>query len=426
LLDEQRTNNKQQATLEITDFPPLLLEAFPKMRILQLHNLYKIPGGEDVVVQAEKTLLENYGHEVVLLQADNHNITNFFSQTMTALNTVYSFSAKKRVQAEIAKFKPDVVHVHNFFPLWSPAVYDACQEARVPVLQTLHNYRLFCAAGLLFRNENVCEDCLGKLLPWPGVVHRCYRGSRVGSAVLATMQAVHRTRGTWNERVNLYIAMTEFNRNKFIEAGLPADKIVLKPHFLFSDPQVKQGHGDYALFVGRLSPEKGIDTMLAAWRLKASNGLGEQIPLKIVGDGPLADRVAMAAQEIPGVEWLGRQPQEQVQPLMQNAKLLVFPSECYEAFGMVILEAYSVGLPVVASNLGSLSSLISPGRTGLHFRPGDADDLAAKVEWAIAHPQELGQMGREARAEFEAHYTAEANYRRFMEIYQLALGSKTR
>jgi glycosyltransferase involved in cell wall biosynthesis len=396
------------------------------MRILQLHNLYKIPGGEDVVVQAEKTLLEAYGHEVVLLQADNHNITNFFSQTMTALNTVYSFSAKKRVQAEIAKFQPDVVHVHNFFPLWSPAVYDACQEAKVPVLQTLHNYRLFCAAAFFFRDEKVCEDCLGKFFPWPGVVHRCYRGSRVGSAVLATMQAVHRVRGTWQERVNLYIALTEFARHKFIEAGLPADKIVLKPNFLLSNPKLQETKENYALFVGRLSPEKGIDTMLAAWRLNGLNGLGQQIPLKIVGDGPLADQVAMAAQEIPGVEWLGRQPQEQVQPLMQNAKMLVFPSVWYEGFPMVIIEAYAVGLPVVASNLGSLSSLVDSDRTGLHFRPGDADDLAAKVAWAIAHPQELAQMGREARAEFEAHYTAQANYRRLMEIYQLALGSKAR
>lgn len=408
------------------------------MRILQLHNLYKIAGGEDVVVQAEKTLLEAYGHEVILLQADNHNITNFFSQTMTALNTVYSFSAKKRVQAEIAKFQPDVVHVHNFFPLWSPAVYDACQEAKVAVLQTLHNYRLLCAAGLLFRDGKVCEDCLGKLFTWPGVVHRCYRGSRVGSAVLATMQAVHRARGTWKERVNLYIALTEFARHKFIEAGLPADKIVVKPNFLLSKneeissvPKLQETKENYALFVGRLSPEKGIDTMLAAWRLKASNGLGQKVQnflgsLKIVGDGPLADQVAMAAQEIPGVEWLGRQPQEQVQKLMQNAKMLVFPSVWYEGFPMVIVEALALGLPVVASNLGSLSSLVDSGRTGLHFRPGDADDLAAKVEWAIAHPQELGQMGREARAEFEAHYTAEANYRQLMEIYQLALGSQTR
>ncbi len=408
------------------------------MRILQLHNLYKIAGGEDVVVQAEKTLLEAYGHEVILLQADNHNITNFFSQAMTALNTVYSFSAKKRVQAEIAKFQPDIVHVHNFFPLWSPAVYDACQEAKVPVLQTLHNYRLFCAGAFFFRDGKVCEDCLGKFFPWPGVVHRCYRGSRVGSAVLATMQAVHHARGTWKERVNLYIALTEFARHKFIEAGLPADKIVVKPNFLLSkneeissDPKLQETKENYALFVGRLSPEKGIDTMLAAWRLKASNGLGEQIQnflgsLKIVGDGPLADRVAMAAQEIPGVEWLGRQPQEQVQKLMQNAKMLVFPSVWYEGFPMVIVEAYALGLPVVASNLGSLSSLVDAGRTGLHFRPGDADDLAAKIEWAIAHPQELGQMGREARAEFEAHYTAEANYRQLMEIYQLALSSQTR
>jgi glycosyltransferase involved in cell wall biosynthesis len=388
------------------------------VRILLLHNLYKIPGGEDVVVQAEKALLENHGHEVVLLQADNDNITNLFSKTMTAISTVYSFSGKKQVQAEIAKFQPDVVHVHNFFPLWSPAVYDACRDARVPVLQTLHNYRFFCAGAFFFRDGTVCEDCLGKFFPWPGVVHRCYRGSRVGSTVLATMQSVHRARGTWNERVNLYIALTEFARNKFIEAGLPGDKIVLKPNFLFSDPGSQEMNGDYALFVGRLSPEKGISTLLAAWQI-----LGEQIPLKIVGDGPLADEVATAGSEIPGVEWLGRQPQEQVQKLMQNAKILVFPSVWYETFGMVVIEAYAVGLPVIASNLGSLSSLIDSGRTGFHFRPGDSDDLAAKVEWAVTHPEKLAQMRREVRREFEANYTAEANYRRLMEIYELALGS---
>lgn len=386
------------------------------MRVLLLHNLYKIPGGEDVVVQAEKALLENHGHQVVLLQADNDNITNLFTKTMTALGTVYSFSAKKRLQAEIAKFQPDVVHVHNFFPLWSPAVYDACRESQVPVLQTLHNYRLFCAGAFFFRDGKVCEDCLGKFFPWPGVVHRCYRGSRVGSAVLATMQSVHRTRGTWKERVNLYIALTEFARHKFIEAGLPADKIVLKPNFLFPDPGLQEMNGDYALFVGRLSPEKGISTMLAAWQT-----VGDRIPLKIVGDGPLAEEVEIAAGEIPGIEWLGRKSQAQVQQLMQNARMLVFPSVWYEGFPMVIVEAYAVGLPVVASNLGSLSSLVDSDRTGLHFRPGDPEDLAAKVEWAVTHPEKLAHMGREARRKFEANYTAEANYRRLIEIYELAL-----
>jgi len=237
----------------------------------------------------------------------------------------------------------------------------------------------------------------------------------MGSAVLATMQSVHRARGTWKERVNVYIALTEFARHKFIEAGLPADKIVLKPNFLFPDPGLQEMNGDYALFVGRLSPEKGISTMLAAWQT-----LGSQIPLKIVGDGPLADEVATAESQIPGVEWLGRQPQEEVQKLMQNARMLVFPSVWYEGFPMVIVEAYAVGLPVVASNLGSLSSLVDPGRTGIHFRPGDPEDLAAQVEWAVTHPEKLGQMGREARREFEANYTAEANYRRLIEIYELA------
>ncbi|NER33263.1 MAG: glycosyltransferase family 4 protein [Oscillatoria sp. SIO1A7] len=390
------------------------------MRVLQLHNLYKIAGGEDVVVEAERDLLEANGHDVALLQEDNDRITDTLSQAIAAVGAIYSPSAKKQVRAEIARFRPDIVHVHNFFPLWSPAVYDACREAGVPVVQTLHNYRLFCAGAFFFRDGKPCEDCMGKFFPWPGVVHGCYRDSRLGTAAVAAMQSLHRARGTWQERVDRYIALTEFAREKFIEGGLPAKKILVKPNFLSPDTGVGEGRGQYALFVGRLSPEKGLSTLLAAWEK-----LGDRLGLKIVGDGPMQEEVAAAASKLPRVECLGRQPKERVRELMKNAKILVFCSVWYEGFPMVLLEAYAVGLPVVASNLGSLSSLVDPDRTGLHFRPGDPDDLAAKVEWALAHPEDLARMRPEVRAEFEAKYTAAQNYRQLMEIYELACSSSS-
>ena len=387
------------------------------MRVLLLHNRYQIPGGEDVVAQSEKTLLEENGHSVAWIEVTNDDITGLWSQVKTAANTIYSYSSKQRVTEIIASFKPDIVHVHNFFPLLSPAVYDACYEAGVPVVQTLHNYRLLCANAEFFRDGRVCEDCLGKVVPMPGVIHACYRGNRAATAAVAAMLTVHRARGTWRDRVNLYITLTEFARQKFIEGGIPASKIVVKPNFLHPDSGFGTGDGGYALFVGRLSKEKGLDTLISAWK-----HLGGKIPLKIVGDGPVALQVAEAAQEMQGVELLGRMGKNEVLSLMKEALVLILPSLWYEGFPMTIVEAYSVGLPVIASQIGSLSSLIDPYRTGIHFRPGDAEDLAAQVEWALAHPAEFTRMRREARAEFEAKYMAEANYQQLMEIYQEARG----
>jgi glycosyltransferase involved in cell wall biosynthesis len=389
------------------------------MKVLLLHNRYQISGGEDVVVQAEKALLEVNGHCVTLLETSNDDITHPLEQAKAAANAVYSRSSKQQVRAEIARFLPDVVHVHNFFPLLSPSVYYACREAGIPVVQTLHNYRLLCANAYLFREGEVCEDCVGMRFPWPGVVRGCYRGSKAGTAVVATMQSIHRILHTWTKMVDAYIALTEFARQKFIQQGLPEEKIVVKPNFAYSEASPSQGQGRYALFVGRLSPEKGIDTLLHAWER-----IGERMPLKIVGDGQLANTVAEATQKLRGVEWLGRQSKEQVLALMKDAQILVFPSMCYEGFPMVITEAYAVGLPVIASNLGVSSSLIKHGRTGLHFRPGDPEDLAAQIEFILTHPDELAQMRREARSEFEAKYTAERNYQMLMNIYERVMGLK--
>jgi glycosyltransferase involved in cell wall biosynthesis len=312
--------------------------------------------------------------------------------------------------------RPEIAHFHNTFPLISPAAYHAATAAGVPVVQTLHNYRLLCANGLLFRDGHVCEDCLGKTIPWPGQLHACYRHSQAATAAVTTMLSVHRLLGTWTKSVTGYVALSEFSRRKFVEAGLPEQKIAVKPNFIGSDPGAGAGEGGYALFVGRLSEEKGIRTMLAAWEEH-----GTTVPLKIVGEGPLGERVSETAQRAGTVEWLGRRSKEEVQSLMRQASFLVFPSEWYENFPMVIVEAFATGLPVLASELGSAGELVVGGRTGLHFRPGDARDLVAKAESLHSRPGQLAPMRAAARQEYLAKYTAERNYEILAAIYQKAM-----
>ncbi|MGD0060331.1 MAG: glycosyltransferase family 4 protein [Verrucomicrobiia bacterium] len=386
------------------------------MRILLVHNRYRIAGGEDTVLYAEKSMLEERGHDVALLEGDNMEISGALGQLKTGAGAIYSRHGKRRVAVELARFHPDVMHVHNFFPLFSPSVYSAAHEAGVAVVQTLHNYRLVCPNALFFRNGHVCEDCLGSAFPLPGVIHACYRGSRLATAPVAAMLAVHRALGTWRDGVDAYIALTEFSRQKLAAGGLPADRTYVKPNFVHPTPTVGNGEGGYALFVGRLSEEKGISTLLAAWKQLAA-----EIPLKIVGDGPLADTVKSALKQTSSIEWLGQVSREQVATLMQRASLLIFPSIWYEGFPMSIVEAFAVGLPVVASNLGSMSTLVRHQETGLHFRAADVDDLVAKVRWARSYPVEIQEMRRAVRREFEAKYTADRNHDMLLNIYQTAM-----
>ncbi len=385
------------------------------MKIVLLHNNYQQPGGEDAVFEAEKVLLDRMGHEIIPFVEDNARL-NGMSALKAARNTIWSREAQGKLRQLIRETRPDVAHFHNTFLMISPAAYYACKEARVPVVQTLHNYRLICPGALLMREGRVCEDCVGRAIPWSGVVHGCWRSSRAGTAVVAAMLAVHRLMKTWSKQVDLYIALTEFARRKFIEGGLPAEKIVVKPNFVAPDPGEGQHAGGYALFVGRLSPEKGVVTLLRAWkRLKG-------VPLKVVGDGPLREEVqGLGRREgLTEVEVLGQKPREEVLGLMHEAKVLVFPSRCYEGFPMTIAEAFACGLPVIASRLGAMAEIVEDQRTGLLFRPGDPENLAEKVEWAWGHPKELAEMGREARREYEQKYTAEKNYEILMEIYERA------
>ena len=388
------------------------------MKILAVHNRYQRPGGEDQVFLDETTLLETQNHRVLRYEVHNDQVKHMGRLTL-AKDTVWNTSAYRELKALIRRERPDVAHFHNTLPFVSPAGYYAARAEGVPVIQTLHNYRLLCPVALFFRDGRVCEDCMGKAVPWPGVVHGCYRGSRAASGVIATMLTVHRALRTWTEMIDVYVALTEFARNKFIEGGLPAGKIVVKPNFVAPDPGRGPGGGGYALFVGRLAPEKGTGTMLAAW-----DRLGTRFPLKIVGDGPLKDQVVRVAAKRSDVEWLGHRPVADVHALMRKAEMLVFPSQWYETFGRVAAEAFAAGTPVIAANIGAVAELVEHGRTGLRFRPGDPEDLATQVEWALSHPAELRRMRAEVRAEFETKYTAERNYLALMEIYEAALGRK--
>lgn len=384
------------------------------MKVLSVHSNYKIRGGEDESRKAEENLLEDMGHQVDRYEENNQRIDTLHPIN-AATRTIWSVEAYQILLEKLTENPYDLIHVQNFFPIISPSIYYAAKAQKTPVIQTLRNYRLLCPNALFFRDGKVCEDCMGKAVPFPGVVHACYRESHAASGVVAAMLTVHRTLQTWNRMVDVYIALTEFARQKFIEGGLPSKKIVVKPNFVYPDPGKVENKGEFALFVGRLSVEKGIDTLIAAWKQ-----LGKSIPLKIIGEGPLENLVIEAAQQTSSIEWLGRKPLPDVYDLMGKAKMLIFPSKWYETFGRVAVEAFAKGTPVIASKLGAIAEIVDHGRTGLHFRPGDADDLVRQVDWALKHPSRLTEMGHEARAEFEAKYTAKENYRRLLEIYELA------
>lgn len=385
------------------------------MKVLLCHNIYQQPGGEDGVFNDERWLLESRGHEVLCYTLHNDAIDSM-PRLRVARKTFYNQESYAAVAALIEQHRPAVVHCHNIFPLISPSVYQAARERGVAVVQTLHNYRLLCPKAVLMRDGQVCEDCLLRRFALPAVVHGCYRGSRLGSAVVAGMTAWHRHCGTWHDQVDRYIALTEFAREKFIAGGLPAEKLAVKPNFVHPDPGQGVGQGNFAVFVGRLAVEKGIDCLLEAWSQHEP-----PLPLKIIGDGPLADRVQAAAAEVPQIEWLGRLPPARVCEIVGDARMLIMPSTWYETFGRTITEAFSKGTPVVASRLGAMQELVKDGRTGLLFSPGDAADLAAKVRRLAADNKLHEAMRNAARQQFEQHYTAERNYSQLIAIYEQAL-----
>lgn len=381
------------------------------MKILLVHNHYQQVGGEDETVADEEALLRAQGHAVAKYLLHNDAIPEL-GRLELGVKTLWNRAAYAGLRRAIRHERPDLIHAHNLFPLISPAAYYAAAAEGVPVVQSLHNYRLLCVGGMLSRAGGPCEVCASKLVPWPGVLHGCYR-DRTHSLALAAMLSLHRGLDTWRRRVTLFIALTEFARSKFVEYGLPAERIVVKPNFVPEDPGAGGGDGNYALYVGRLSSEKGIGTLLAAW-----TGLAGAPELVVVGDGPLRPP---AERSPAGIRFLGRLPRREVYRLMRDAKFVVVPSEVYETFGRVAVEAFAAGTPVLAARIGALAEVVADGRTGLIFAPGDVDDLRRKALALSGEPGRLARMRSEARAEYERKYTPESNYRTLLRIYEQAL-----
>jgi glycosyltransferase involved in cell wall biosynthesis len=380
-------------------------------RVLVVHNAYQHRGGEDSVVEAEIALLRAHGHEVETWFRSNDQVAGMSSLSLAG-QTLWSGRTSHDLAELIRRFRPDVIHAHNTFPLISPSLYWAAERAGVPVVQTLHNFRLMCLNALFLRKDKVCEDCMGRL-PWRGVTRACYRGSHAASAALAGMLALHRGLGTYRNKVARYIALNEFCRGKFIEGGLPAGRVVVKPNFVdFAEPEAAPRAG--LLFVGRLSAEKGVATLAEAMALLSG------VLLRVAGEGPEGGLL----EGVAGVMRLGSLPGEAVREEMGRATALVVPSIWYENFPRTIVEAFACGLPVIASRIGALAELVRDGETGLLFEPGNPRDLAARLAWAQAHPREMAAMGCKARSQYEAEFSAEVNYRRLIEIYDEAIAER--
>ena len=386
------------------------------VRVLIVHNAYRQRGGEDSVVAAEAALLESHRHSIYRFHADNAGIRGPWGAVRAAIACTYSARTRRELSCVIRDFRPDIVHVHNFFPLLSPSLYDACQDAGVPVVQTLHNYRITCPGALLMRAGRVCEDCVTGSA-YGAIRHGCYRGSRLATLPVAHMVETHRARGTWHLKVDRYIALTSFAKSRFVAAGLPASRITVKPNFPVGYPAIVSPvrvNDAPALFVGRLSTEKGIAVLMEAWK-------GLRVPLQVLGTGPMES--ALCALRHPKITVLGHCTPNAVSAAMKAAGFVVLPSISYEGFPMTLVESFSHARPVIASRIGSLAELVEDGATGLLAEPGDPEDLAHRVKWASEHPEAMRVMGIRAREEFERKYTPAINYRRLSEIYRETLGA---
>lgn len=382
------------------------------MKLLLVHNRYQHSGGEDAVFDFESSLLEKAGHEIRRLVVSNDAIQTVYKKFETAWHLPWSMSSHKLVATTIAANRPHVMHVHNIFPLLSTSIYEAAAEAGVPVVQTLHNFRITCANGVLLRNGAPCELCIGST-PYNAVRYRCYRNSYLGSFAVARMIASQRRRKDNSAKVARFVVLSEFARSRFMLAGITANKITVKPNGAIDTALRNDGKGTTILFVGRLSREKGVETLM-----KAAQFISQQV--RIVGDGPL--KKELEAKAPPNVMFLGRLSHDGVIDEMVRARCLVLPSVCYEAaVPLVLIEAYSVGLPVIASRIGSLIEPIEDGITGLHFAPHNVTELVRAIERLTGDVAFAARMGQASRRRYEERFTPQRVLSDLEAIYRSVL-----
>jgi glycosyltransferase involved in cell wall biosynthesis len=386
------------------------------MRILIAHNRYQQPGAEDQVFTAEADLLADHGHDVIRYELHNNSIKST-GKFKVALDTIWNPQSAGAVQRLVRHNRIEVAHFHNIFPVMSPSVYRAARDEGAAVVQTLHNFRLICPSSTMFRDNHLCSDCVGKPLPWPSVLHACYRGDRQATTVSAAMLTYHRALGTWSNSIDAYVALSQFNRSLFCRAGFAEGSLFVKPNFLKADPGPGRRKRTGALFIGRLIPEKGISTLLAAWKR-----IGSRLPLTVFGDGPLRDEVASAAESSDGaVSWLGWRSRSEVDEALGAASVVISPSVWIEAGPLSVIESFARGTPVIASRLGSLAEFVKPDVSGYLFDPGNPASLVAAVEKFLELPDCGSRMGEAAREIFLDTYSAEPAYKNMLALYDFAL-----
>jgi glycosyltransferase involved in cell wall biosynthesis len=385
------------------------------MRVAVFHNRYVFRGGEDAVVDLEVELLRKAGHEVHLFSVDSAEIRSFRDRLRVGLAARWNAAMAKRVAAFLEQHPVQLGHVHNFFPLLSPAVHTAFKQRGLAVVQTLHNYRFYCANGLFLREARPCEDCVVRG-PWNAMRHGCYRGSRLQTLAWARATAYQRRPRFWHELVDRFVTPSEFARRKLVAAGLPSELVVVKPNPV-ADPGEPRPGGHGAVYVGRLSAEKGVRLLLEAWRR-----LGDY-PLRIVGTGPEQAALRSLAAELPEVRLLGQLPPEGVREELARAAFVVAPSLCYENFPLTVVEAMAAGKPVIAPRATALAEMLDDGRSGWLFALGDAGELAEACRRLVAEPARARQMGREARSDYEDRFAPERSLERLVRLYDEVLES---
>lgn len=389
------------------------------MRVLLVHNRYRsrFPSGENAVVEDEAALLTQHGCEVDVLSVESDDIESWSSTQKLALpaRVVWSREGARLVSAAIRSTAPDVVHVHNTFPLLSPAVLRSAKATGVPVVITLHNFRPLCASGMFLRHGQVCETCLTARSSLPAIVHGCYRDSRLTSIPVAAMIAVHRRARTWTDYVDRAICPTNFSRDKFIAAGWPAKKLVTKYNTAMAPAEPRRGAGAGFVVLSRLTPEKGIDSLLSAWRDAALGG-AEQ--LTIIGSGEDEARLREIAANIKNVRFAGQLPRDEALRRVAQARALLVPSRWYEVFPRTIAEAYALGVPVIASRIGALAEIVEDGRTGLLTGVDAPKELASALR-AVASDDPLAErLGRGAHTAYLDRYSPQASTDALIAIYR--------
>ncbi len=392
------------------------------MRLLLVHNFYgsRNPSGENVVFELELDLLLRHGHEVRTLVRHSDCLTGWgmLGTLAGALATPWNPLAARAVRREVEAFRPDVVHVHNTFPLLSPAIFPAVGNRAARVL-TLHNYRLLCPAAIPLRAGKTCTECLDRRSVLPALRHGCYRGSRAATMPLALSVAIARAASVWRRHVDAFVALTEFQRDVMVSAGLPAERVFVKPNFCPGRPEARpwSARRPCAVFAGRLSEEKGVAHLIDAWAQ-----WGAAAPeLRVVGDGPLRSALEARARQAPSVRFLGQVGAVEAQEEIGTARLIVVPSICYEGLPLVLRDAFAFGTAAAVSEIGPLPALVSHGRAGLVFRPGDASALLATVRTAWETPGELERLSTAARRDFEERYGEDANHSLLVGIYERAI-----